>query len=114
LKTPPVARLESANAEADHKMVAMVNDRTQKATAPEPIVPSGRLATPADAVKEFSDKRDRSIAYVKTTSDDLRVHVANGPAGPMDAYQFLLAMAAHSARHTAQIREVEANAGFPK
>jgi hypothetical protein len=114
LKTPPVARLESANADFDHKMVAMVNDRTQKATAPEPIVPSGRLATPADAVKEFSDKRDRSIAYVKTTSDDLRVHVANGPAGPMDAYQFLLVMAAHSARHTAQIREVEADAGFPK
>jgi len=114
LKTPAVARLESATAEADHKMVAMVNDRTQKATAPEPIVPSGKIASPADAVKEFTERRDRSIAYAKTTSDELRAHVTNGPAGPMDAYQFLLAMAAHSARHTAQIREVEANGAFPK
>jgi len=32
----------------------------------------------------------------------------------MDAYQVLLAMAAHTARHTAQIREAEANAAFPK
>jgi hypothetical protein len=32
----------------------------------------------------------------------------------MDAYQFLLLLAAHSARHTAQIREVESNPGYPK
>ena len=30
----------------------------------------------------------------------------------MDAYQFLLLLAAHSARHTAQIREVESNRGL--
>jgi hypothetical protein len=114
MKTPPVARLESANAETDHKMVVMFNDRTQKATAPEPIVPAGRLATPSDAVKEFTERRDRSIAYVKSTSDEVRAHSIKGPMGPMDAYQLLVAMAAHSARHTAQIREVEANAAFPK
>jgi hypothetical protein len=32
----------------------------------------------------------------------------------MDAYQFLLLLASHSARHTAQIREVQGNAGYPK
>jgi hypothetical protein len=32
----------------------------------------------------------------------------------MDAYQWLLLLAAHSARHTAQILEVEANPGYPK
>jgi len=32
----------------------------------------------------------------------------------MDAYQFLLLLSSHSARHTAQIREVEANPEYPK
>jgi hypothetical protein len=114
MKNPAGSRLESANEAADHKMVATVLDRSQKASAPEPLVPSAKYATAADAVREFTLLRDRSIAYAKSTSDDLRAHSANGPAGPMDSYQFLLAMAAHSGRHTLQIREVEANAAYPK
>ena len=114
LKTPVVDRPERSNAEVDHMLVAGVQDRSQKATAPEPIVPGGKFATPEDAAREFTKRRDHSIEYVKTTQDELRVHVLPGPVGPMDAYQFLLLMSSHSARHTAQIREVEANAGYPK
>src|SRR5580658_1183496 len=70
LKTPVVARLETANAEADKKLVAMIQDRSKKATAPEPITPSGRFATPEDAAKEFTARRNKTIEYVKTTQDD--------------------------------------------
>ena len=114
LKTPAVARLASANAESDKKLVAMIQDRSQKATAPEPIVPSGKFPTPADAAREFAVRRDKTIAYVKTTQDELRTHAMAGPTGPMDAYQFLLLLASHSARHTAQIREVQGNPAYPK
>lgn len=114
LKSPAVPRPESSTAETDRKLVAGVENRSQKATAPEPIVPSGKFATPADAIKEFTARRDKSIAYVKSTNDDLRVHVTKGPLGTMDAYQFLLLMASHTNRHTAQIREVQSNAGYPK
>ncbi len=114
LKTPAVPRPEKSTSEVDHKLVAGVQDRSHKATAPEQIVPAGKFATPADAAREFIARRDKTIAYVKTTDDDLRTHVGPGPAGPMDAYQFLLLLASHSARHTAQIREVEANADYPK
>jgi uncharacterized damage-inducible protein DinB len=115
LKTPAVPRPETSNADADRKVVARLQDRSQKATAPEPITPGQRqFATPADAAKAFSEARDKSIAYVKSTQDDLRTHVAAGAAGPMDSYQYLLLMASHSARHTAQIKEVEANASYPK
>ena len=58
--------------------------------------------------------REKTIAYAQSTQDDLRTHVGEGPMGPMDAYQWLLLLAAHSARHTAQILEVEANPGYPK
>src|SRR3984957_3399666 len=114
LKTPVVARLATANAESDKKLVAMIQDRSQKATAPEPIVPSGKFPTPAGAAREFATRRDKTIAYVKTTQDELRVHTIQGTTGPMDAYQFLLFLASHSARHTAQIREVQGNAGYPR
>jgi hypothetical protein len=114
LKTPAVPRPDRSNEEVDKKLVAGIQDRSRKATAPEPLVPSAKFATPDDAVREFTARRDKTIAYVKATSDELRVHVGPGPVGPMDAYQFLLLLSSHSARHTAQIREVEANAGYPK
>lgn len=115
LKTAAVPRPDKSNSQVDQVLVARVKDRSQKATAPEPLVPGRKYATPAEAAKAFTAARDETIAYVKTTQDDLRTHVGPSPAGgQMDAYQFLLLLSAHSARHTAQIREVEANSGFPK
>jgi hypothetical protein len=116
LKSPVVPRPEKSSSEFDHQLAIGVQDRSHKATAPAPIDPVAKAPTltRADAAKEFTAKRDKNEAYVKTTNDDLRVHVAPGPAGPMDAYQFLILMAAHTARHTEQIKEVEANANYPK
>jgi uncharacterized damage-inducible protein DinB len=114
LKTPAVDRPEKSNSDADRTLVSQIQDRSKKATAPEPLVPSHKFATPADAAQAFTAARDKTVAYVKSTQDDLRTHVAPGPAGPMDAYQYLLLLAAHSARHTAQILEVEANPAYPK
>jgi uncharacterized damage-inducible protein DinB len=115
LKSPAVPRPEKSNSEFDHQLAIGVQDRSHKATAPEPIDPAGKTAslTPADAARQFTEKRDKNEAYVKSTMDDLRVHVAPGPAGPMDSYQFLVLMATHTARHTAQIKEVQANANYP-
>jgi uncharacterized damage-inducible protein DinB len=113
LQSPAVPRPEKSNSEFDKQLAIGVQDRSHKATAPEPIVPSGKINTPADAAKAFTEKRDKNEAYVKSTSDDLRTHVAPGPAGPMDAYQFLVLMATHTARHTAQIKEVQANPSYP-
>jgi uncharacterized damage-inducible protein DinB len=114
LQSPAGPRLESADAGHDRALVAAIKDRSQKATAPEPITPTNKIATPAEAIQEFTARRDKTIAYVKSTNDALRVHSIDGPIGKMDSYQFLLLLAAHSSRHTAQIREVEANPDYPK
>jgi len=114
LKTPVVPRPETSTSEQDQKLVVMVADRSHKATAPEPITPSGKFATPADAAKAFTELRDKSLAYARTTNDDLRVHITKGPVGTMDAYQMLLLMAVHTGRHTAQLKEVEANQDYPR
>src|SRR5579883_1662201 len=116
LKAPAVARPENSNAEYDKKFVSTIQDRSHKLTAPEPIAPSdgGKFATAADAARAFAAARDKTIAYVKSTNDDLRVHVAPSPVGQIDDYQFLLLLASHSVRHTLQIKEVQASAGYPK
>jgi hypothetical protein len=114
LKTPAVERPEKSNSDFDHTFVGRIEDRGQKVTAPEPLVPAGKFATPADAAKAFISAREKTIAHVKSTQEDLRTHVGPGPAGPIDSYQALLLLSAHSVRHTAQIREVEANPSYPK
>jgi hypothetical protein len=44
---------------------------------------------------------------VKNTHDPLRIHAGDGPSGSAaDVYQFLLELAAHTVRHTAQIHDV--------
>jgi hypothetical protein len=114
LKTPSVARLSNATSEGDRQVAAQMEDRSKKAKAPKILQPTGKFPTPESAAREFRVRRDKTIAYVKSTNDLLRIHAGDGPAGPTaDVYQFLLELAAHSVRHTAQIREVKLSAGYP-
>jgi hypothetical protein len=100
-------------AKADAMVLAMIPDRSQKAQAPPQLVPTGRW-TPDEALKHFLASREKTIEFMKSTPD-LRAHVAASPIGqPLDAYQWLLFIAAHSKRHTEQIDEVKANPDFPK
>lgn len=94
LKTPAVDRPENSNSGVDHALVAGAQDRSRKFTAPDAIVPSRKFTTPADAAKAFTAVREKTIGYVQSTQDDL--------------------LAAHSARHNAQILEVEAHPAYPK
>ena len=99
----------------DEKLIAGLTDRTQKAQAPEVLKPVNKWATKEALVKDFNTARDATIAFVKTSKEDLRAHAAPHPAfGPLDVHQWLLLIAGHSARHTAQIEEVKTSAGYPK
>ncbi|MCL4854655.1 MAG: DinB family protein [Bryobacteraceae bacterium] len=98
----------------DEKVVKMVTDRSFKAKAPEPLIPSGQFATPDEIIAAFQRSREKTIAFAKSR-DDLREHAAPHPVlKEMDAYQWLLFLSGHTMRHTAQIQEVKANAGFPR
>jgi len=71
--------------------------------------------TPASAVAQFKERRNRSLEFAKATQEDLRGRVQkNQIFGTVDAYQFVLYMAAHSSRHTAQLNEVKTDANYPK
>ena len=113
LKSPAVT--PPANATAGDGLIAkMIRDRSQRFTAPAAIEPTGKVVPKAQAIKDFEATRAKSIEYVKTTQDALREHVAGQPPQQMSAYQLVLMMSGHTERHTAQLLEVKATAGYPK
>ena len=99
----------------DDAVVKMVPDRSSKFQAPEPIKPKKLSDNPLEYVEKFRTARDRNIKWIETTDSSLRDKVTPHPAmGPLDAYQWILLVSAHSERHMLQILEVKAAEGFPK
>jgi hypothetical protein len=112
MKAPPGAA-DRDTAKIDAVVLAMIPDRSRKAQAPPPVVPTGRW-TPAETLDHFLKSRAKTIEFLQSTPD-LREHVADSPLKqPLDAYEWLLFMGAHSERHTKQILEVKADPAFPK
>jgi hypothetical protein len=98
----------------DDAVVAMVPDRSHKAQAPEPLVPTNRFGSPDGSLKHFLESRSTTENFVKTTPG-LRDHAVDSPLGSkLDGYEFVLLIAAHSERHTKQILEVKADPNYPR
>lgn len=97
----------------DAMILKAIPDRSQKRSAPEPLIPTNRYGSAAEALKHFGESRAKTIALMKDAAD-LRAHAADSPLGKLDGYQWLLFIAAHSERHTKQMLEVKANPDFPK
>jgi hypothetical protein len=98
----------------DEMVMQMVPDRTHKAQAPEPLKPSNRFGSPEASVKHFVEGRSTTEDFL-TKTPDLRAHAIDSPMGKkLDAYEWILFIAAHSDRHTKQILEVKADQNFPK
>ena len=97
----------------DEGVLAMVPDRTNKAQAPEPLVPTNRFGSADASVRHFVESRATTEDFLKNATG-LRDHVTDSPMGKLDGYEFVLLIAAHSERHTKQINEVKADPNFPR
>jgi len=120
-----LAKAPAASADRDYKQVdaIVVNqfpDRLTKFQAPEIVQPTGRWA-PSAALDSLLKNYGRLGEYLESTPD-LRQHMAPAPPlkaiskgalDSMDDYQWVLAAAAHTERHTKQILEVKADPNFP-
>jgi hypothetical protein len=108
-------RKEPANLkEIDEFVLAAIPDRTNKAQAPEPLVPTKRFGSPKETMAHFNASRAQTLAFVADTKD-LREHAIAAPINKvLDAYQWVLFVSAHCERHTKQILEVKADPGFPR
>lgn len=96
----------------DRMVLSAVADRSRKVQAPASIQPRGGRP-PQEAWNRFLQAREQTVAFLKSTQD-LRDHVVDSPLGrPMDAYQWILYISAHTERHTKQMLEVKADPNFP-
>ena len=115
MKAPAEPDKKAEAAGKDEVILEKVIDRSQKFQAPEMLRPTHQFATQQALLDHFKESRDRTIAYVEKTEDDLRAHfVPHRVLQLLDGYQWVLLISAHSHRHTLQIEEVKANPNFPK
>jgi DinB superfamily len=111
--TEPQKRDEAKGKDA--LVLTGMRDRSRKFQAPEVLVPTHRWPTPPALIVHFKESRDRTLDYVRATQDDLRNHFSQHPVlKTLDAYQWILLIAAHTERHTAQLNEVKQNPNYPK
>jgi len=112
MKAPAVPGRDIAAIDAG--IIANVPERKNKLQAPEAIKPTNRFGSPQASVDHFVESRATTENFLRSTPG-LRDHAADSPTGQKwDAYEFILLIAAHSERHTNQIKEVKADANFPK
>lgn len=84
------------------------------------VAPRGTIPYPKSALDHFQRVRAATIAFVKSTHEDLRGHFVQAPMDGFtdmpysDAYQWLLRMSAHVERHLMQVREVRRNRNYPR
>jgi hypothetical protein len=108
-------------AQIDAIIVDQFPMRTMKFQSPPPGQPTGRF-TPDAALERLIANCGRLREYVESTPD-LRLRaiesmplkaVTKGEFAYMDGYQWVLGVAAHTERHTKQIREVQGDAEYPR
>jgi hypothetical protein len=112
MKAPPASGRDVVAIDA--AIIENVPARKTKVQAPEPIKPSNQFGSPEGSVKHFVESRAKTEEFLKGTPG-LRDHAADSPMGTKwDGYEFILLIAAHSERHTNQIKEVKADPSYPK
>ena len=85
---------------------AMLADRTERRTAPEPLHPTGLAC---GAAWERADTARAAFRIMLSAADGLALsHVIHEHPrfGALNAYQWAGFLAAHESRHTGQIREI--------
>lgn len=109
----PAADPEHDNARVEGVIRTEIEQRQFRFQAPPAVTPSGQM-NPADALQRFLTLREQTQELL-TAAPALRGHVVLHPfLGPWDGYQWILAAAAHTARHSRQILECKACPGFPE
>lgn len=99
---------------SDEEVVGFITDRSQKIKTRTDFEPGGKFSTSEEAWEAFSEQRENIVDFLKDSDKDMRNYVNEFPFGKIDAYQTVLFLAGHTARHTDQIEEVKSMDDFPE
>jgi len=116
LMRQPAEPEKAAGVAAKERMVMAIGyARNRKITARDAMVPQGRWADMQEMLEEFRRARERVRTFAAEAQGDLRNHFfAHLALGDLDAYQWLMVVGQHRARHALQIEEVIRHAAYPK
>lgn len=99
----------------DEQIIGFITDRSQKIKTQSQFEPSAKYVSADEALEAFKDQREDIVDFLKDSDvEDMRNYINEFPFGKIDAYQTVLFMAGHTARHTQQIEELKLIDGFPE
>jgi hypothetical protein len=102
----PVTEAGFADPAREQRIRRAAANRNRKWVAPEPVRPSGRFASLAEATAQFVERRERTIRWVESCPENLRtLSMVHPAAGRITCYECLWVLIAHPVRHAEQIRE---------
>lgn len=115
LLSKPAEPEKAAGVAAKEPLVmAIGHAREQKITARDAMAPQGRWTDMQEMMAELGKTRARVRAFAAGAQGDLRSRFfAHRSLGDLDAYQWLLVLGQHRARHALQIQEVMTHRDFP-
>lgn len=111
---PQMPPPDEIRAHRDRRIVEAIRNRSVKITAPDRVVPQGKITDPEALLGKLDGVRAKTIEWLEDTTAEHRAHAMEHPVfRTLDGYQWLLMIGAHMERHTAQIAELKANPAFP-
>jgi hypothetical protein len=114
LKQAPEPSRAAGVAEKERMVMAIGHVRERRISARDAMLPQGRWIDMAEMMEEFRDIRERVRTFAAEAQGDLRNHFfAHRSLGDLDAYQWLLVVGQHRARHALQIEQVMAHPNYP-
>ncbi|MBL0232079.1 MAG: DinB family protein [Chitinophagaceae bacterium] len=99
----------------DEDLIKLAEDRSADGIAYDPFLDIRKKYSGWNAaLEDFKKSRNQHIRYLRTSTEDLRNHIVKLSFGSIDCYQLCLLIAAHSNRHTEDIRQIMNDTSFPK
>ncbi|PRX47347.1 DinB family protein [Salegentibacter salegens] len=99
----------------DEDLIEGIKDRSKKAQATDELTGEGKYNSPQEAMVDFKKQRQLVLDFIEHIQlETFRNHISDSPFGAVDAYQSMLFIAGHTARHTLQIEEIKASEEFPE
>jgi len=115
MEGPANPQLKDSVQAGDHELIGYITDRSEKAVAGNDLKNVKTYTSANEALKALEASRKTIKDFInKHTEEELRNHFIKWPMAYTDAFQGLLFIAAHTARHTQQIKEVMNDPSFPK
>jgi uncharacterized damage-inducible protein DinB len=109
LKEAVQADAPTVDKQREAALLARVVDRSTRAQAPELVRPSGRFRQLSDALDSYNATRAETVRFVDENHASLYPRALSHPRfGALNGCEYILLIAGHGRRHTAQILETRA------